>query len=308
MTTLPPSSGLIDREGAQLEDANTWTGVNTYDNEVQWAIADTIVVPVATAEMPAIANGNYADVDVSAATVNITTFATTGHVGTVIRLHFLGSITLENSANLELPASTNLTTQTNDELTFVEFEAGKYRCTALSLASGGTVVGSGYQLIKSVTTISGSNVVEFHESLTGNFSRFMVVCSVLFSPTNSRLFYRAVTGTTPETSANYDSGALLLNIAANSSGQDRDLNATAIDLFTELLLNDTINITIFIEAPPGVLHIQYDGFTTNSSNQLIKAVGAGTHTTATGLDGFEIKLDSTDAFNSGSIRLYGLPA
>ncbi len=300
--------------GPGLASNNAWTGTNSYSqpsthsNIVSWAVANTIVVAAATAEMPVIQNGNYAEVDVSSATVAITSFATTGNLGTVIRLHFLGGIILTNSVNLELPGGVNLTTATNDELTFVEVAAGQYRCTAISLASGGSAVPSGWQLLGEDTTLNGQSTVGFTSSLTGDFSRFMVVCSsVTFSSTDARLYYRGrVSGTSSV--VNYDSGGSILIINTGTLLGSASTNQLQIDLGLELLnAGDPINVTIFIETPPGVLNIQWDLVANDSSGQYIKVNGGGTQTSETAFDGLQISA-STGVFNAGSVRLYGLPA
>lgn len=70
-------------------------------------------------------DGNYFDVT---GTTGITSINTVG-VGTVVVLHFDGAVTLtHHSTNLILPGGSNLTTSGGDELTFVEYATGDWRC------------------------------------------------------------------------------------------------------------------------------------------------------------------------------------
>ena len=78
-------------------------------------------------------DGDYFDIT---GTTTITAIATLG-VGTAVRLHFDGALTLtHHSTNLVLPGSANIVTVAGDEATFVEYASGDWRCTSyLSLAA-----------------------------------------------------------------------------------------------------------------------------------------------------------------------------
>lgn len=72
-------------------------------------------------------DGNYFDITGTTAITSIVTKA----IGTVIKLHFDGILTLTNHAtNLILPGGANITTAAGDEAEFIEYASGDWRCTA----------------------------------------------------------------------------------------------------------------------------------------------------------------------------------
>lgn len=85
-------------------------------------------------------DGNYFDVT---GTTAITSIATLG-VGTTIRLHFDGVLTLTHHAtDLILPGGANITTAAGDEAEFVEYASGDWRCVSYQKADGSSVVSAG---------------------------------------------------------------------------------------------------------------------------------------------------------------------
>ena len=94
-------------------------------------IASATALPVTNA-------GNYFDVT---GTTTITSIDSVG-IGTVVTLHFDGILTLTHHAtDLVLPSAANITTAAGDELTFVEYAVGDWRCISYALASGEAIVG-----------------------------------------------------------------------------------------------------------------------------------------------------------------------
>jgi len=80
-----------------------------------------------------VGSGNYFDVT---GTTNIATIATSGQIGTVLVLHFDGSLTLSHDAtNLALPGGVDWVTGAGDELTFIEYATGDWRCVGYVDAS-----------------------------------------------------------------------------------------------------------------------------------------------------------------------------
>lgn len=72
-------------------------------------------------------DGNYFDVT---GTTTITSITTTGFIGSVIKLHFDGALTLTHDAtNLILPAGVNILTVAGDEAELIEYASGDYRLT-----------------------------------------------------------------------------------------------------------------------------------------------------------------------------------
>lgn len=83
-------------------------------------------------------DGNYFDITGTTAITSITTKA----IGTVVKLHFDGILTLTHHAtDLILPSGANVTTAAGDEFEFTEYATGDWRCTGYVLASGEAVVG-----------------------------------------------------------------------------------------------------------------------------------------------------------------------
>jgi hypothetical protein len=77
-------------------------------------------------------DGNYFDIT---GTTAITSIASLG-VGTVIKLHFDGALTLTHHAtDLVLPDGASITTSAGDEFEFVEYATGDWRMTSRLLAS-----------------------------------------------------------------------------------------------------------------------------------------------------------------------------
>ncbi len=119
--TTPQLGGDLDCNGSQI----------------QWSQGADVASATALAVLT---DGNYFDVT---GTTTITSINTTGGVGTLIKLHFDGALTLTHHAtDLILPSGANITTAAGDEAEFIEYAAGDYRCTNYSKASGEAVVGA----------------------------------------------------------------------------------------------------------------------------------------------------------------------
>ena len=98
-------------------------------------------------ELPHVTDGNYSDVT---GTTTITSIATTGQIGTVIKRHFDGILTLTHHAtDLILPGSANITTAAGDEAEFIEYASGDFICTNYNRADGTAVVATGLNIVDS---------------------------------------------------------------------------------------------------------------------------------------------------------------
>lgn len=94
-------------------------------------------------------DGNYFDIT---GTTTITSITTIG-VGTIIKLHFDGILTLTHHAtDLVLPGAANIITAAGDEAEFVEYAAGDWRCTNYQRAAGPGVY------LNTPTSVSGTSV------------------------------------------------------------------------------------------------------------------------------------------------------
>ncbi len=105
----------LDRDGEI-----TWTGISQWDKGAD--------IPSAANLIPG-DDGNYFDVT---GTTNITSItATRSQPGTVIKLHFNDVLTIvHDSADLILPDGKDIETMAGTEIEFIEYVAGKWRCTS----------------------------------------------------------------------------------------------------------------------------------------------------------------------------------
>ena len=100
-------------------------------------------------------DGNYFDVT---GTTNITSIDAVG-IGTVIKLHFDGVLTLtHNATNLVLPGGADIVTVAGDEIEFIEYATGDWRLTSYSkiadLIISGNVRAGNVQVNKGELTIN----------------------------------------------------------------------------------------------------------------------------------------------------------
>jgi len=97
--------------------------VNTFTQTQTWSKG---AVVASAAALTLGSDGNYFDVT---GTTAITSIVTKG-IGTVIKLHFDGILTITHHAtNLILPGGANITTAAGDEAEFIEYASGDWRCT-----------------------------------------------------------------------------------------------------------------------------------------------------------------------------------
>ena len=130
---------------ATKHGANTFTKTQTWSKGADVA-SDTAVTLGA--------DGNYFDIT---GTTAITSLATKG-IGTVVKLHFDGILTLtHHSTDLILPGAANITTAAGDEAEFIEYATGDWRCTKYQKASGLAVVSPSQTIVQVIhSTTAGS--------------------------------------------------------------------------------------------------------------------------------------------------------
>lgn len=121
--------------------AAVW-GVTTFgDAQVHWSKG----ADVASANAMVLGtDGNYFDIT---GTTAILTIATLG-IGTFVILHFDGALTLTHDAtDLILPGGANITTAAGDEVGFIEYATGDWRCVTYTKADGSAVSVNEYDTI-----------------------------------------------------------------------------------------------------------------------------------------------------------------
>lgn len=146
------------------------------------------------------ADGNYFDI------TGATTIATIGAiwVGTVVKLHFDGILTLTHSADLVLPSGANITTAAGDEAEFVEYATGDWRCTSYTRADGTSVVSSpgGAFIFLSAASASGSSSVDI--TIPSGYDEYVIrFLNVIPSADGTTLVMR----TSADGGSTFDSGA-----------------------------------------------------------------------------------------------------
>lgn len=128
-TNATTAATARDNLGAAGDD-----DVNVFTKRQSWAkgadIASANALTLGT-------DGNYFDIT---GTTSITSIGTVG-VGTVVKLHFDGALTLTHHAtDLILPGAANITTAAGDEAEFVEYATGDWRCTSYVRAATAPLV------------------------------------------------------------------------------------------------------------------------------------------------------------------------
>lgn len=103
--------------------------LDTNSQQVNWSkgadVASAAALTLGT-------DGNYFDIT---GTTAITSIGSLG-IGTVVKLHFDGVLTLtHNATDLILPGAANITTAAGDEAEFIEYASGDWRCTNYQVAA-----------------------------------------------------------------------------------------------------------------------------------------------------------------------------
>ena len=147
-TDTSTNSVTIDGDGSETIDGDASKVLTTQNQSIRirsdganWQVValafDTLSLikgdDVASANALTLGSGNYFDIT---GTTAITSIGTRG-VGTTVKLHFDGALTLTHHAtDLILPGAANITTAAGDEAEFVEYASGDWRCTNYQRASG----------------------------------------------------------------------------------------------------------------------------------------------------------------------------
>ena len=151
-TTADGTVTISNSSSSVVSDTSPQLGgdLDCNGSQIQWSQGADVASATALAVLT---DGNYFDVT---GTTTITSINTTGGIGTLIKLHFDGALTLTHHAtDLILPGGANITTAAGDEAEFIEYAAGDYRCTNYSKASGAAVVPGSYTLPEANTTTKG---------------------------------------------------------------------------------------------------------------------------------------------------------
>ena len=131
-------------------DGSNWTIIGGNATTQKWKKGADVASATA---LPVIGDGNYFDVTGTTAVTSINSLG----IGTVIKLHFDGILTLTHHAtDLVLPGAANITTAAGDEAELVQYADGDWRCTNYTKADGkAVVVDSPGLVVQTSTTMDG---------------------------------------------------------------------------------------------------------------------------------------------------------
>ena len=120
-----------------LSGNNTFTGINTF-TKIQKIAKGADIASAAALTLGT--DGNYFDITGTTAITSINT----ADIGSVIKLHFDGILTLTHHAtDLILPGGANIVTAAGDEAEFVEYAAGDWRCVNYQRAANAPTLNAG---------------------------------------------------------------------------------------------------------------------------------------------------------------------
>ena len=215
---------------ATKHGANTFTKTQTWSKGADVA-SDTAVTLGA--------DGNYFDIT---GTTAITSLATKG-IGTVVKLHFDGILTLtHHSTDLILPGAANITTAAGDEAEFIEYATGDWRCTKYQKASGLAVVSPSQTIVQVIhsTTAgsaggSGTDLMAFDNTIPQNDEGNEFLTASI-TPTNaSNLLLIEVTAYLASSTGSTIIGALFQDATAGALAAG-NFGAPATNIHTSVVL------------------------------------------------------------------------
>jgi len=284
--------------------------VNMNGNQLQWSKGADVASATA---LPVLTDGNYFDVT---GTTTVTSFNTTGVVGTVIKLHFDAVLTLTHHAtDLILPGGANITTAAGDEAEFVEYASGDYRCTNYMKASGQPIVSSsGAMVLLSTQTASASASIDFTSLLNSTYKKYILDIIDLIPATDGvNIYMRTSTdnGSTWSGGTSYTFVDVRLVADSGSAAADASQSSSFIHLTGTNVGNASGEglcgkIELFNPAGTSVNKLMTHSmcfFT--STGVLVTINGASSYKSLTAVNAFQIYAASGN-ITSGTFKLYGV--
>jgi hypothetical protein len=240
--------------------------LDTNGHQIQWSKGADVKCANA---LPVLTDGNYFDIAVSTTTPPITVITsinTTGGEGTLIKLHFDAAYTLTHSAvDLILPGGANIVTAAGDESEFIEYAAGKYRCTSYTKASGKAVTASGIANIVEDVTPQLGGMLDVNGKDIGDGTLELLKFSETASAINEFTIANAATGNGPTLSA---TGTGYCSIPAHTTST-ACTTASPAGIWTPANTNVDINIS-----PKGSGSVVIGGDLDANGNQMQGSKGA----------------------------------
>lgn len=278
-------------------------------NQMQWSKGADVASATA---LPILTDGNYFDVT---GTTTITSINTTGTVGTVIKLHFDGALTLTHHAtDLILPGGANITTAAGDEAEFIEYASGDFRCTNYSKADGTAVIssGGGMGVLLDTQTASASTELDFTSSIDGTYDKYIFeITKLVPSVTGEGLYFR----TSTDGGSSFDATAYDYHTSNSASGSASYAGAAgsaatqialALSLGSNTASHGGYNGTVTLNAPNDAVYTSvYSIGATNETSAVSQQTCSGRREVAEDVNAVRFFPQSGN-FTSGVIRMYGI--
>ena len=265
--------------------------------------------------LPIITDGNFFDVT---GTTTVTSFNTTGTVGTSYVTQFDGALILTHSAtDLILPGAANITTAAGDVAHWTEYASGDVICTAFTRADGTAVVSSagGSLVLLSTKTASTSATIDFTSNIDSTYKSYKITWTDVI-PVNDGVALRLRVSI----ASSFKSGATeykwaAVGVAGDSASATGAVNASD----TEIVLNpileqgngtgESVSGELTLSDPSGTAlfkQIRWAASGMNSAAVITSQRGAGIYQAGVeAVDGIRFIFFS-GSITSGVFKLYGV--
>ena len=258
--------------------------------------------------LPILTDGNYFDVT---GTTAITSINTTGKIGTVIKLHFDGILTLTHSAvDLILPSGANITTAAGDEAEFVEYASGDFRCTSYTKADGTPVVApaGGSMVFLSEVVASAVASADIETTFDATYDNYVIMATGVFPAGITDLWMRLKIGGTYQTVSYAGHLSQLNSGTATYAGQATQTAQILINDNASNTAGQSTDLIIHIPSPSNTTlykKIHYEGasFTAGGLSRMVRGSAVNTSSTSA-LTGVRFLANGQNI--SGTFRLYGI--
>lgn len=311
--TVVNDSGVLD-SGLSAVSYGLLTATNSSISED--AVAPILGPDIASATaLPYPAYGNYSHVT---GTTAITSFATSGKIGKIVRREFDGILTLTHHAtNLILIGGANITTAAGDVGTFIEYASGDWKMISWQPISG-IAIGSptadqgASMVLLQAQSASASASIDFTTNISSNYDEYELhinqfvptadgdsmwckiskdtgsswVAGTLYRYNSARILDAGSIGYTASAG---DAKFILINDIGAAAGEGAD---------GVLKFYNPSNTSVFKHFNGAFTHDSSDSSSRN-------AIFNGTHRDATAFDGVQV-LCSTSTIASGEFYLYGI--
>ncbi len=254
--------------------------------QFQWSKGADVA---SAADLPVITDGNYFDVT---GTTTVTTIATTGGIGTTIKLHFDGALILTHDAtNLILPGGANITTAAGDEVEFTEYASADWRCTNYIKATGRAVIT--IKTEQDTATTSGT-AIGFTGIPSGTQRITMMLGGVGLSGTDNLIVQIGDSG-------GYETSGYL---SASNTNVDTVANSSVASTSGFIIQTDSANISAVVtlvrkDAPNFTWQAIHQGRISGT----VTLDGMGFKDLSAELDRIQITRTGSDTFDAGDINI-----